>query len=120
MKAIQNFRNDKVMHNGLITKEKWESLNTYMQLANIGSEVGRAFKWKKVNEKDRAYGAFYRAWELFDATVADMKNQKRAKEINNARELFADLFFDRKEYKETPANLEKYFTEFAILSRQLP
>jgi hypothetical protein len=30
------------------------------------------------------------------------------------------LFFDRKEYKETPANLEKYFTEFAILSRQLP
>jgi len=106
------------MHNGLITTERWQELSTYSQLANIGSEVGRAFKWKNANLKERAEGAFFRAWELFDATMADKKNQKRKKEINIARELFADLFFNRGEYKETPEHLEEYFTDFAILSRQ--
>ena len=106
------------MHNGLITNEKWESLSVYSQLANIGSEVGRAFKWKKAGVKERADGAFYRARELFDATLADKKNWKKTREINIAKELFADLFFNRGEYKETPENLEKYFTEFAILARQ--
>ncbi len=105
------------MHNGLITKKHWEDLNTYSQLANIGSEVGRAFKWKKANVKERADGAFFRAWELFDATLADVKNRKKSGEINIAKELFADLFFDRGEYKESPEHLEKYFTEFAILAR---
>ncbi|MEK7617932.1 MAG: hypothetical protein AAB410_02195 [Patescibacteria group bacterium] len=106
------------MHNGLITKERWESLGTYNQLANIGSEVGRAFKWKKAGVKERADGAFFRAWELFDATLNDGKNQKRKREINIAKELFADLFFDRHDYMETPEHLEKYFTDFAILSKQ--
>jgi hypothetical protein len=106
------------MHNGLITKEQWENLDTYTQLANIGSEVGRAFKWKKAKVNDRADTAFFRAWELFDCTVSDQKNFKRKKEINIAKELFADLYFNRNEYKETPENLEKYFTDFAILARQ--
>ncbi len=106
------------MHNGLITKERWESLNLYSQMANIGSEVGRAFKWKKVKDQKRARDAFFRAWELFDATLADEKNAKRLGEINLARELFADLFFDRNEYKETPEHYEKYFIDFAILARK--
>ena len=105
------------MHNGLITTEHWQSMDTYMQLANIGSEVGRAFKWKKANVKERAEGAFFRAVELFDATLNDPKNIKRLREINTSQELFTDLFYDRHKYKETSENLEKYFTEFAILAR---
>ncbi len=106
------------MHNGLITKVQWKNLDTYTQLANIGSEVGRAFKWKKAKIKDRADTAFFRAWELFDATVNDTKNARKRKEIDIAKELFADLYFDRNEYKETESGLEKYFTDFAILARQ--
>lgn len=105
------------MHNGLITKEKWESLNTYSQLANIGSEVGRAFKWKREKVKARADSAFFRAWELFDATLADKKNHLRKREIKIAKELFADLYFNRNEYKETEEHLENYFRDFAYLAR---
>lgn len=105
------------MHNGLIGQDRWEAMGIYGQLANIGSEVGRAFKWKKAKVKDRAEGAFFRAWELFDASLADKKNQSRLKEINICRELFADIFFDRCEYRETAENLEKYFIDFAILAK---
>lgn len=105
------------MHNGLISKEKWESLSTYSQMANIGSEVGRAFKWKKAGAQERAKSAYLRAFELFEATLNDPKNFYRSKEVRIARELFSDLFLENSLYKETPEHLEKYFTEFAILSR---
>lgn len=106
------------MHNGLITKEQWEALDIFNQMANIGSEVGRAFKWKKAKITNKANSAFFRAWELFDATLYDMKNKKRLREINICRELFADLFFDRNEYKETQENFEKYFIDLAIIARK--
>lgn len=118
LKSLTSFLSQ--MHNGLVTNEYWQSLDTYSQLANIGSEIGRSFKWKKNNSPERANAAFFRAWELFYATLADKKNLKRKKEINICRELFADLFFDRAEYKETPEHFELYFIELAILARNKP
>ncbi len=85
------------LHNGHVTLAQWFSLDIYNQLGNVGSEVGRAFKWKLFGNMDVATAAFFRGLELLDATITDPKNQARKRELLVARELFGDVFFEKKE-----------------------
>ena len=34
-----------------LTKEKWQALSIFEQMANVGAEVGRAINWRKKDEK---------------------------------------------------------------------
>jgi hypothetical protein len=69
----------------------WHTRTIFQQMGNIGSEVGRAFKWKKVNPSI-AKSASYRALELIDWIISDHKNKKYLKELTRMRELFVDSF----------------------------
>lgn len=97
---------------------RWLTLSLVEQMANIGSEVGRAFQWKVKGNRDYACKAFERALELFDLTLADAKNRERLKEVARAREVFTDCYSEAGRYSTTEASWNKYFLQFAIAARQ--
>lgn len=90
----------------------WQKLNFLKQMANIGSEVGRALNWRAKNKEDYAQNAFERSLELFDLTVADPKNVSRLSEVLRARECWVDFFAYDNIYNSTKKQWEKYFLAF--------
>ena len=63
-----------------LTKEKWQSLSFFEQMANVGAEIGRAENWS-LKDKNLCQAAFYRGLELLDVTIEDKKNIKKLKEL---------------------------------------
>lgn len=99
-----------------LAKGRWQRLSFLEQMANIGSEVQRTFKWK--DNANFAKNAFERALELFDLTIEDKKNQKRLKEVLRARELFADYIAGDNLYQSSDSQWQKYFYNFNFASRK--
>lgn len=95
---------------------RWQELSLSEQLGNIGSEVGRARKWKGKNERIFE-GAWHRALELFDLTLSDPRWMGRLREIARAREVFCDAVFGGGEYSSSLEDMEKYFYPFAFNAR---
>lgn len=95
---------------------RWFEYSLCEQMGNIGSEVGRANRWK---EKDPALfeGAVFRAIELIDLTLSDKRWKNRLREIARSREVLCDAFTGGKEYHSSFAELEKYFYHFAYAAR---
>lgn len=109
----------KFFHKGLASG-RWFQLSLAEQLANIGSEVSRARKWKGKDE-NIFWGAVERALELFDLTLEDQRWRGRLREIARVREVFCDAIFGGKNYQTSLKDLERYFLSFAFLvQRQLP
>jgi len=101
--------------------ERWYKFNASEQMANIGSELYRAFSWQKKGDAEAQNLALDRTLELLDLTLTDPKWSKtkgRLKEIGRARELISDLFFGQNKYNETAESLMKYFDEFALAARK--
>lgn len=91
----------------------WQSHTIYYQVGNIGSEVGRAFKWKDIDVK-KANGAAERALKLLDWSMADRKNRKYLKELSRVREVFADSFFGDNQYSQNMQSWDNYFLPYAL------
>lgn len=98
---------------------RWMQLSIIEQMANIGSEVERTINWKNKGRLAESQGAFYRALELFDLTMADYKNRARLKEIARARELFADYIAGGNNYNFSGADWQKYFYYFNFAANLL-
>ena len=97
---------------------RWHTLTLAEQLGNIGSEVGRALSWHHRNP-ERYEGALARGLELFDLTLADPRwSAVRRREIARAREVFLDVLDDHPVYGSVPADVERWFTAFAIKARR--
>ena len=98
----------------------WNALTLPEQMANIGSEVHRAITWFKKKDKERFQNAFYRALELFDLTLEDIKLQGRRKEIARSREVFCELLINP-EYSNNLnnelASFDNYFLQFGMFVR---
>jgi hypothetical protein len=97
---------------------RWQTFSLLEQMANIGSEVGRAINAREQGKGERTIAASYRALELFDFSLNDPKHHHRLKEIARARECFADFFFGENEYAFTSDWWQKYFLDFAVAARQ--
>ncbi len=97
-----------------VSKDRWKTLTLAEQLGNIGSEVGRAAKWQGKDES-AFWGAVSRAMELFDLTQSDKRWVSRRRELDRAREVFADAVLGGREYKSNLKELEKYFMPFALI-----
>lgn len=87
------------------------------QLANVGSEVGRAARAKAAGNERRLGPALDRALELFDLTLADRRWRYRCREIARAREVVCDYLVGENEYGSTPESLDAYFLPFAVAAR---
>lgn len=108
------------LHSGLAAGG-WKELTLIQQMANVGSEVGRAIRsWESGNTK-RFEGALGRALELFDLTARDERwRGSRLREILRAREEFCRLFFDEDVAPDSASGLNRYFLHFATLARHRP
>ena len=68
-------------------------LSPVEQLANVGSEIERAMRWRGKGNAEYGRRAFERALELLDLSIADEKNRSRLKELTRLREALADYFW---------------------------
>ncbi|HAI74197.1 MAG TPA: hypothetical protein DCS28_01695 [Candidatus Moranbacteria bacterium] len=96
---------------------EWQKLSFFEQMANIGSEVERAIKWKNKNNAEYGRLAFERALELIDLTIENEKSKSRLKELLRVREMLADYFVFANEYKSTDKSWQNYFYVFNFAAR---
>lgn len=96
---------------------RWLEMDFFVQMANIGSEVERAIRWKNKNNQEYFHMAFERALELLDLTVADSKNKKHLKELLRLREILADYFAFDNEYHSGDQGWQNYFYGFNFAAR---
>ena len=94
-----------------LTREKWQKLSFFDQMANIGAEMGRAINWKK-KDTNKSMSSFERGLELLDLTIEDIKNRNKLKELCRLREMLADYFYFENIYSSTAKNWEDYFYSF--------
>jgi hypothetical protein len=109
-----------VIYHKELAAGRWFELTLIEQLANIGSEVHRAIKWFKEDDKERFQIAFEKALELFDLTLEDERWKGRRKEIGRSREFFCSLFQEQHYINHLPDDMEwldNYFLWFGIRAR---
>ncbi len=94
----------------------WQRLSLMEQLANVGSEVGRAARWYG-KDQQRCEQPFIRALELLDLTITDDRWSGRRKELTHARKLLCDAMQGGTEYGSDLAALDRYFLHFAVAAR---
>ncbi len=94
-----------------LTKENWQSLPFFNQMANVGAEIGRAINWRSKDEKI-SKTAVERALELLDLTIDDSKNKKHLKELCRLREVLADYFYFNNVYDSSDEKWNNYFYGF--------
>jgi hypothetical protein len=96
---------------------RWAEKSIVEQLGHVGSEISRAARWADRNP-EVARGAFHRALELLDLTLADPRlSVARLREVARAREVVVDFFHGRNEYASTASSLQKYFDAYALAAR---
>ncbi len=101
-----------MIHTGL-TLERWSKFSVFEQLANIGTDIARAFEGRKKQDINYSEKAFERAMELLDLTIADPKNRGTVlKELARVREALKDYFVYDNEYQTTEAFWQQYFYDF--------
>ena len=105
------------IHAGLATG-RWTDLTLAEQLANVGSEVGRAIRAKSLANEPRLANALDRALDLFDLTLADARWHGRRREIARAREVACDYLVGDNEFRSTADSLDAYFLQFAVAARR--
>lgn len=104
-----------IVHRGLASG-RWQQLSLVEQLGNVGSEVGRMLRWRGRDQRLMT-GAFERALELLDLTLADSRWRGRLREIARARELLCDAATGGTEYGTTLEDMDRYFLAFAVAAR---
>jgi hypothetical protein len=100
-----------------LAEGRWQKLSFLEQMANIGSEVERAIRWKKKQNTESFTRAFERMLELIDLTAKDPANRKRLRELMRVREALVDYLFYDNEYNSTDIKWQKYFTQFNYACR---
>ena len=105
------------LHPGLAAG-RWAELSLVEQLANVGSEVGRASRAKAAGNVVRFEAALARALELFDLTLDDPRWRNRYREIARARELVCDFLVGDNEHSSSAVGLDAYFLAFARAARR--
>jgi len=91
---------------------RWFRLSLVEQLANVGSEIERAMRWREKGNAEYGERAFERALELLDFTIADEKHRSRLKELTRLREALADYFRFDNDYGSSDELWRKYFHAF--------
>lgn len=100
-----------------LKNKRWNKLSLIEQLANIGSEVERTIKWRSKNEEFSRL-AHFRALELLEYTINDVKNRNRLKELVRVYEVLNDYFIGDNHYKSSDTLWHNYFYPFNFAARK--
>jgi len=91
---------------------RWKEMTLSEQMANIGSEVGRALNWRNKGNEEYSRKAAIRALELIDLSLECKGSLPRLREVARMREAVVDHFFGDNEYSSTEALWRSYFDHF--------
>ncbi len=108
-----------VIHKDIYESGRWLKMPLVEQLANVGSDVGRAIQWKAKGDLRASIQALYRALEQIDFTVADPKNKGHLREVLRVREFLADYFVGDNQYGFTDDAWQQYFYYFGYAAALL-
>ncbi len=97
---------------------RWQALTFFEQMANVGSEVERAIKWRNRGNAEYGRMAFERALELLDLTLDHATSRSRLKELARVREMLADYFAFENSYGSSDEQWQKYFYSFNFAARK--
>jgi hypothetical protein len=97
---------------------RWQMFTFCEQMANIGSEVERATKWKNKGNAEYSSLALDRALELLDLTIKNETSASRLKELVRVRETLADYFAFENIYGSSDEKWQKYFYAFNFAARK--
>jgi len=97
---------------------RWSRMPFLEKMANIGSEVERALKWRAKHNTAYSDQAAERALELVDLTLDTVKGFPRLKEIARLREAFVDYFYGTNQFMSTETSWRKYFLSFTYAARK--
>ena len=100
-----------------LSLQKWSDMSLAVKMANVGSEVIRAMKWK--DEGNEAYGslAFARSLELIDMSIEAEEEKARLKEWCRLREMWVDYWWGENQYQSKREQWQQYFFQFTYLAR---
>jgi len=101
-----------------LAEGRWAQMSLCEQMANIGSEVGRAIKWRKKNNEDYAKKSASRALDLLDLSLASEKQYPRIREFARLREVVVDYFYGSNQYSSSETLWRKYFDHFNYAARK--
>ncbi len=101
-----------------LSLERWGQLSLSEQMANIGSEVGRAINWRKKRNKQLSQKASVRALELIDFSLDSVKSYPRLKELARLREALVDYFYGSNQFSSSERLWRSYFDHFNYLARK--
>jgi hypothetical protein len=97
---------------------RWKEMTLAEQMANIGSEVGRALNWRKKGNEEYSRKAAVRALELIDLSLDCTESFPRLREVARLREAIVDYFFGENDFSSSEALWRNYFDHFNYAARQ--
>ena len=97
---------------------RWAEMSLCEQMANVGSEISRAFSWRNKGKEDLSKRAVNRALELLDLTIASIRGYSRLKELSRVREGLVDHFYGENEFSSSETLWRKYFDHFNYAARR--
>ena len=97
---------------------RWKELSLCEQMANIGSDVGRALNWWNKGNEEYSRKAALRALELLDLSLACAESFPQLKELARLREAVVDYFFGSNEFSSSETLWRKYFDHFNYAARK--
>ena len=97
---------------------RWEKLSLMEQLANIGSEVERAIRWRRKGNVQYTRLAFERALELLDLTLHASLPFPTLKELARVRCALVDDFEGDNTFHSTDLAWQHYFGAFTHAARK--
>ena len=93
------------------TNVSWYSMPVNVQIANIGSEVGRALRWKD-RDPQKAENFCRKAISFWEIVKSDPKNRFRVKEFQAAIDELEDFFLGENLYQTSEQVLRHYYDAF--------
>ena len=97
---------------------RWARLSISEQMANIGSEVGRALNWRNKGNEDQSRKAVIRALDLLDLSLDTVRPFSRLKEFARLREALVDYFFESNQFASSEKLWRSYFDHFNYFARR--
>src|SRR4030042_4345642 len=101
----------KIMHKTL-ADNRWQKLSFSEQMANIGSEFGRAVNLARLQDEENKEKAIFRLLELIDLTISFQRKKRNISEISRLREAVCDFFYGSNTYNIFSSSLNRYFLFF--------
>lgn len=97
---------------------RWGKMPLCEQMANIGSEIGRALNWRKKGREELSLNAVSRSLDLLDLSLDAADLFPRMKELARLREAIVDYFYGSNQFSSSETLWRKYFDHFNYLARK--